>query len=138
MRNHLLLYTGIPLALYSVFLIVTPHSWYPVTMDPTVVGSSSLAFLVTLFSTHFIFKNRATDPAERAKKESALLLLQNYFLIAFILGLIGTINDFPVTWQIDKVIHFLTGFIGTLALSQFIHGWFGVPLKRAIQLSVLI
>jgi len=137
-RNRLLLYAAIPIILYSLFLLVTPVSWYPVTLGPKVVGSSSLICMLALLSMNFIFKNREADPRLKHEKEGSFLRLQNYFLMAFLLGLLGTVNDFPVDWQTDKMVHFMTGLLGTMALGQFIHIWYRVPLKRSLVTATMI
>lgn len=118
-----------------IFIFGNPE-WFPDFYRLNFMSVLAFIYAALIISIARIFKSDKPEKRESIVKlqaaVSAVVLLDG-------LGALGLFKLYRIGFSYDKLAHFLSAFILIFALSQFIHQWKEIDLKKSlIRASILV
>ncbi len=135
MRNKIITFSFYIFIIAGIIFIIGKKEWFPDFYFPLFMGGISFisAFVVILPK---IILKPAND--EELKITANLQLAIAICLLMNGAGGLGLFKLYLIGFEYDKVVHFVVSLVLFLSISEFIHRWRNVNLKKSIIISALL
>lgn len=123
------------LIILALVLFFGKKDWWPSFYAPNFYGWAFIVSVFLIILPKLIFK--AKDKCQR----ETLILLRAVLALILILNALGEIyfyQLFKYGIHYDKIIHFANSFMFFAVFTAFIISWYGVPLPKAVIVSVIL
>lgn len=118
----------------GLFLIFSPTTLYPEWFVSRLAGLGALIYIALIHSPLLIYKIKKTTPKNATPGQNAAVKrLQTYGALIALLNFAGTCGMFRLYRygiEYDKLLHFLTPFLLTIATVRFAHHWLSPNLTK--------
>lgn len=124
--------------LAGFIFILGSASWFPDFYAPKLFGIFSFVSAFFIILPKFLFRSK---PDESGIKKESLVDFQISLVISLILngfGSLGLFQLYKVGFEYDKMIHFITGLIVSVAFGRLLFYRYGFGLKKAVFLSAFL
>ncbi len=137
-KEKLLKFSIAGFLLAGLIFILGDASWFPDFYAPKLFGIFSFISAFFIILPKFLFRSK---PDELGMKKESLINFQIAVAISLILngfGSLGLFQLYKVGFEYDKMVHFITGLIMTIAFSRLLFYRYGFSFKKAVFLSAFL
>lgn len=124
--------------LAGLVFILGNASWFPDFYAPKLFGIFSFISAFFIILPKFLFRSK---PDELGMKKESLINFQIALAISLILngfGSLGLFQLYKVGFEYDKMVHFITGLIMTIAFSRLLFYRYEFSFTKAVFLSAFL
>jgi hypothetical protein len=122
----------------GIILLVLPVSWFPTFYDVRYMGYAALTYVVLVTFLPRLFRVSENE-SDVGRKKYAVDLFQFALAFTFIsnaVGDLGLYQLYKIGFEFDKLLHFITPFLGVILISMFLNQWWEVMPKYSIVIAL--
>lgn len=135
MRNKIIIFSFYIFIITGMIFIIGKKDWFPDFYYPLFMAVISFISAFAVILPKLIFKPAGDE------KIKIVADLQSAIAICLLMngaGGLGLFKLYLIGFEYDKAIHFIVSLVLFLSISEFIHKWYNMNLKKSIIISVLL
>lgn len=140
--NRFLKFSFWAFVLGGLVLFFSNPAWFPDFYDTKYFGVSALLYALVIILPALVWRiDNKTEKSIANKKTKALARLQSALAVALWLGVIGSLGLFRLYkfgFEYDKLAHFLSSSVISIALIYFLFNWYELRFKESVFFGVIL